>query len=110
MKRVKIVATVGPACDSPKVLRQLIHAGVNCFRFNTAFADLEYYRKIIRRIRSIAPIPILLDIKGSDIRLVSKSQDIKKGQRLKVSFLKGPVHFSKDFKESSGDSKFKLDE
>ena len=34
MRRTKIVATVGPACDSRDMLAEMISAGVNVFRLN----------------------------------------------------------------------------
>ena len=70
----KIVATVGPACSTPQVLRQLIETGVDVFRVNTAHGDRGQHEQIVRDIRRAAddagyPIGILLDLAGPKIRL-----------------------------------------
>ena len=46
-KRTKIVATVGPACDSYEQLLSLIKAGVNVFRLNFSHGTHEDKLKII---------------------------------------------------------------
>lgn len=98
MKKVKIVATVGPSCESPSMLKRIITAGANCIRINTAFRDLQYYKAIVSRVRKIADVPILLDIKGTDIRFNCKEPiTLRKGETLEVGFLKGDCFFSKDF-------------
>ncbi|MBD3319413.1 pyruvate kinase [Candidatus Woesearchaeota archaeon] len=101
MKRVKIVATLGPACESAKMIRQLAKAGTDCFRINTAFGDLEYYEQLLKRVRRHSQAPVMLDIKGTDIRLVpSSSVEIKKGEKVRVDFLHGPLSFNKQFIDS----------
>ena len=70
----KIVATVGPACSTPQVLRQLIETGVDVFRVNTAHGDRGQHEQIVRDIRRAAddpgyPIGLCLDLAGPQIRL-----------------------------------------
>ncbi|MDA7873986.1 pyruvate kinase [bacterium] len=72
--RTKIVATVGPACESVHQLEELIEAGVDVFRINTAHGNREQHEIIVRRIREAAtiagfPVGILLDLAGPKIRL-----------------------------------------
>ncbi len=72
--RTKIVATVGPACDSQQTLGELIQAGVNVFRINTAHGSREDRETAAKRIRAAAeqlgtPVGILLDLAGPKIRL-----------------------------------------
>ena len=72
-RRTKIVATVGPASDSEKRIRELIKAGVNVFRLNMSHGDHGYHRKIFTRIRFCAKnmdahAAILMDLCGPKIR------------------------------------------
>jgi pyruvate kinase len=72
--RTKIVATVGPACDSREQLAGLIAAGVDVFRLNMAHAEPDEQQKHVDQIRSLSeefnlPIGILVDLAGPKIRL-----------------------------------------
>jgi pyruvate kinase len=51
--RTKIVATVGPACDSYEKLLELVKAGVNVFRLNFSHGSHEDKKKSIDHIRKI---------------------------------------------------------
>jgi len=80
LKKTKILCTIGPASKSPEVLRKLYHAGMNGVRINTAFGDLDQYEEIIENVRRIGDIPILMDLKGPEIRVkLAKPLDLKKG-------------------------------
>ena len=70
----KIVATVGPASGTVEKLTELITAGVDIFRVNTAHGTLEEHRKkfeMIRAAERIAhqPVAILVDLAGPKMRL-----------------------------------------
>jgi pyruvate kinase len=72
--KTKIVATVGPACDSYDQLLALVKAGVNVFRLNFSHGAHEDKRKIIEHIRSINKtqpynISILADLQGPKLRV-----------------------------------------
>lgn len=74
MKKTKIVATVGPASQSPDILRQLMIEGVNVFRLNSSHGKQEEYKTVITSIRSIAEelqknIGILVDLQGPKLRI-----------------------------------------
>ena len=74
MRRTKLVCTIGPACDSEPMLRELIRAGLNVARINFSHADTNYHRQVIRRIRKLRedlriPIAILQDLQGPKIRV-----------------------------------------
>src|SRR3954463_15665814 len=78
--RTKIVATVGPACDTYDKLLELVKAGVNVFRLNFSHGDHEDKAKIIEHIRNINisepyNISILADLQGPKLRV----GDIKDG-------------------------------
>lgn len=73
-KKTKIVATLGPASESPIKIRSLINAGVNVFRYNLKHNSKEWHGEMIERVQSIAdsmkkPIAILYDLIGRDLRL-----------------------------------------
>jgi pyruvate kinase len=72
--RTKIVATVGPACDTYEKLLELVRAGVNVFRLNFSHGTHEDKTKIIefiRKINSTEPynIAILGDLQGPKLRI-----------------------------------------
>ncbi|WP_241558438.1 pyruvate kinase [Paracnuella aquatica] len=72
--RTKIVATVGPACDTYDKLLQLVKAGVNVFRLNFSHGDHADKAQIIEHIRNINKtepynISILGDLQGPKLRV-----------------------------------------
>src|SRR5688500_17342292 len=72
--RTKIVATVGPACDSYDQLLRLVKAGVNVFRLNFSHGTHEDKLQIIEHIRKINKtepfnIAILGDLQGPKLRV-----------------------------------------
>ncbi|HQV59930.1 MAG: pyruvate kinase [Chitinophagaceae bacterium] len=73
-KRTKIVATVGPACDTYEKLLELVKAGVNVFRLNFSHGEHEDKTKIINfvyQINKTEPynIAILADLQGPKLRV-----------------------------------------
>lgn len=74
LKRTKIVATIGPASNTPDVIRGLIMAGVNVFRLNFSHGTQEDHAKVIKIIRQLnaetgAGVAILQDLQGPKIRV-----------------------------------------
>jgi len=72
--RTKIVATVGPACDTYDKLLELVQAGVNVFRLNFSHGTHENKAEIISHIRKINKtepynISILGDLQGPKLRV-----------------------------------------
>ena len=49
--QTKIIATIGPASASPKVIRTMIEAGVCIFRLNFSHGDTDTHATCIRDIR-----------------------------------------------------------
>ncbi len=96
-RRTKIIATVGPASDSVKNLKELIKSGVNVFRLNMSHGDHSYHRKIFNRIRNCARqedshTAILMDLCGPKIRVgrfTNGCIQLKKNARLIISCNKG---------------------
>lgn len=76
----KIVATLGPASESPAVLAELIQAGADIFRLNFAHGSYEWYTRIIRTVREVAAeqgrvVGLLGDLSGPKIRLGELPQE-----------------------------------
>ena len=72
--KTKIVATVGPACDTYDQLKALVFAGVNVFRLNFSHGSHEDKKKIIANIRAIneelcCSVAILGDLQGPKLRV-----------------------------------------
>ncbi|RLS51667.1 MAG: pyruvate kinase [Planctomycetota bacterium] len=70
----KIVSTAGPACDSIEKLQELILAGVDVFRLNTAHGSSEQHQVRLDRIRAAEkrvgqPVAVLVDLAGPKMRL-----------------------------------------
>jgi pyruvate kinase len=70
----KIVATIGPASDTPELVRRLIEAGVNIFRFNCSHGDFAAHEKRLDTVRQVSaemdrPIACLGDLQGPKIRV-----------------------------------------
>lgn len=95
--RTKIVATVGPACESEEMIVELINHGVDVFRINTAHGKQEDYERMLKKIRAAQeklnfPVGVLLDLSGPKIRLGQLFQDpyqIETGST--VQFVRGEV-------------------
>ncbi|MGV6846043.1 MAG: pyruvate kinase [Lutibacter sp.] len=73
-KRTKIVATLGPACNTKEILKDMMTAGVNVFRINFSHADYEdvaYKVKLIRTINEEMNynVAILADLQGPKLRV-----------------------------------------
>lgn len=78
--RTKIIATVGPACNTYQGLMSLVKAGVNVFRLNFSHGTQEEKKEIIAHIRKINKlepynIAILADLQGPKIRLGNIEND-----------------------------------
>ena len=89
-KRTKIVATVGPACDSYEQLLELVKAGVNVFRLNFShgnYGDKVRIIEYVRQINKTEPynIAVLADLQGPKLRvgeLEGDALEIKEGDIL----------------------------
>ena len=73
-RRTKLVATIGPACDSEEKLAELIEAGLNVARINFSHGNSDYHRQLIRRLKKIrrdrgVPLAILQDLQGPKVRI-----------------------------------------
>lgn len=76
MSRTRIVATIGPATDTARALKDLSKAGMSMARLNGSHADLDWHARTIALIRETLPgTPILLDIPGRKIRTLQLAHE-----------------------------------
>ena len=73
-KKTKIVATLGPACSTREIIKDMIEAGVNVFRVNFSHADYEDVKNKINIIRGLNEefgytTAILGDLQGPKLRV-----------------------------------------
>ncbi|HET8882907.1 MAG TPA: pyruvate kinase [Solimonas sp.] len=87
-RRTKIVATLGPATDSPLVLKRLLAAGVDVVRLNFSHGKAEDHQRRAMAVRAAAAelrrdVGILADLQGPKIRIESFADgpvDLQEGQ------------------------------
>ncbi|MGQ9722586.1 MAG: pyruvate kinase [Candidatus Jordarchaeum sp.] len=72
-KKTKIICTIGPATLNLKTIRRMYEAGMDAIRINTAHGDFNQYKEIINITREVGEIPVIMDIKGPEIRTRIKS-------------------------------------
>ncbi|MDD3799190.1 MAG: pyruvate kinase [Novosphingobium sp.] len=99
-RKVKILATVGPASREPHMLRKLLLAGADAFRVNMSHGDHATHAETIAAIRALEkefhrPIAILCDLQGPKLR-VGTFQD---GQAV----IRHGSHFTLDRNPEPGD-------
>jgi len=80
-KKTKIVATLGPACSSKEVIKDMIDAGVNVFRINFSHADYTDVKERIDIIRELNQeygytTAILADLQGPKLRVGVMKEDV----------------------------------
>ena len=87
--KTKIVATLGPASNSPDIIKELILTGVSMFRINTSHGTIEEHQETISKVRKASEslkkyIPILIDLQGPKIRVgnIKQPVEIKEGQEI----------------------------
>ncbi len=85
--KTKIVATVGPACNSYEMLLALVKEGVNVFRLNFSHGTHEQHKLVMDHIKKInldcgLNIATLCDLQGPKLRvgeIKDNKLDLKKG-------------------------------
>ncbi len=91
-KKTKIVCTLGPASRDPKVLKQMINAGMDVARLNFSHGNHEEKKELIDIVRGLSkelnkPIMIFADLSGPKIRLgaIDGVKHIKTGDKISLS-------------------------
>ncbi|MBJ2176167.1 pyruvate kinase [Aureibaculum sp. A20] len=81
-KKTKIVATLGPACDTYEIIEEMMTVGVNVFRVNFSHADYENVAEKIKMIREINQklgynVAVLADLQGPKLRVGVMEEKVK---------------------------------
>src|ERR1700746_1752605 len=74
LRRIKILATLGPASSDLAMIRRLFEAGADIFRINMSHTPHDKMREMVATIRNVEssygrPIGILVDLQGPKLRL-----------------------------------------
>ena len=97
LKKTKIICTLSPASSSKQVIEKMFQAGMNGVRINTAYGNLTQYQSVIEMVREIADIPVIIDVKGPEIRIKASQRKVfNKGDILEVGFDGEEVCFNHD--------------
>ena len=93
-KKTKIVATLGPATDSPEILKQMILAGANVFRINFSHANYEEVKQRIAQVRAIEEelkthVALLGDLQGPKLRVGEMEENVFVEKGDEISFITG---------------------
>ena len=91
--KTKVVATIGPASDSPDVLEAMIRAGMNVARINFSHGEFSRHALVIKKIRAASqasgqPVAIMADLSGPKMRignLATEPIQVKTGDRLTLT-------------------------
>jgi len=72
--KTKIVCTIGPASESPKILEKMIRAGMSVARINFSHGDFRGHGEVIKKIRTAARkakrrVAIMADLSGPKMRI-----------------------------------------
>ena len=99
-RKVKILATTGPASRDPEMLRKLFRAGADAFRVNMSHGEHAVHAETIKAIRALEkefgrPIAILCDLQGPKLRV----GEFKEGQAV----IRHSGHFTLDRNPAPGD-------
>jgi pyruvate kinase len=87
-RKVKILATLGPASSEEDMIHKLFEAGADTFRINMSHTDHALMRTLVGRIRAVEeavgrPIGILADLQGPKLRVgkfANGKEELKAGQ------------------------------
>jgi pyruvate kinase len=97
-RRVRILATLGPASNTPEMIEKLFRAGADAFRVNMSHGTQEDRAVIIKHIRALEkklgrPTTILVDLQGPKLRVGAFAEGkavLKKGQNFNLDLDKTP--------------------
>ena len=97
-RQAKIVATLGPASESPEMIRSLFDAGADVFRLNFSHGSHDDHAARISIIRKLEietgrPVGILTDLQGPKLRVGEFSEgatELEKGMVLRLDLNTDP--------------------
>ncbi len=94
IKKTKLVATLGPATEDKKVLKDMMSAGANVFRINFSHADYSEVKARVDMIRAIEAetgmsVGILADLQGPKLRVGVMKEEVVVSPGDQISFCTG---------------------
>ena len=103
LRRIKILATLGPASSDSAMIRRLFEAGADVFRINMSHTSHDTMRELVKTIRNVEssygrPIGILVDLQGPKLRLGSFAEgaiQLKNGESFVLDSDKTPGDHSR---------------
>jgi pyruvate kinase len=80
LNRTRLIRTIGPTSDSPEILLQMMHAGMNIVRLNCSNSDFAWHKAAISSLRCAARtdgkrVTIIADLPGPKIRIGRLAQE-----------------------------------
>ena len=97
-RNAKILATLGPASDTPEIIRRLFDAGADVFRFNFSHGSHADHRRRYDIVRGLEqevgrPVGVLVDLQGPKLRVgvfQGGRAELKEGQNFRVDLAGQP--------------------
>jgi len=100
LNKTKIIGTIGPSSSSQELIEDMYRAGIKCVRINTAYGTTTIYDRIVDNVRSVGDIPIIVDIKGPEVRIrAKKKRTVREGEVFDVGFNEQDISFNWDFSD-----------
>src|SRR6195952_84152 len=98
LRRIKILATLGPVSSDSAMIRKLFEAGADVFRINMSHTSHDKMRELVKTIRNVEssygrPIGILVDLQGPKLRVGSFAEgsiQLKNGESFVLDSDKAP--------------------
>lgn len=91
-KQTKILATIGPSCESEEMIEKMITTGVDVFRFNFKHNSVEWHNDMIERVNKVAKrlkkrVGTLIDLQGPEIRIQMpvEEMELAEGEEIHLS-------------------------
>lgn len=92
MKKTKIIATYGPSCEEPNILKEMIKNGLDVLRINMSYTSREECLEIIDELKKINEeldtfVSIMIDTKGNNIvigKLDGGAATLKTGSKIRI--------------------------
>lgn len=90
MRRIKIIATIGPKTESQAMIKKLAEAGMNIARINMSHGTPEWTSMVVGRLKRVSqtmqfPIGIMFDTQGPEIRTSATEYGLEIGDLFKIA-------------------------
>jgi len=89
--RAKIVCTIGPASNHPRILRAMVDAGMDVARLNLSHGDFDAHRRVVESLMDVGGVSTLFDLPGPKIRIGEVDGSVVLAPGDEVHFTTRPV-------------------